>query len=60
MLFEYLGGWTPVAELLRSSIGQAIAQQHVTMDFARALPAAVELSTSGFAAYLTELIAQSK
>ncbi|MCP9311700.1 NADP-dependent isocitrate dehydrogenase [Liquorilactobacillus satsumensis] len=59
MLFEYLG-WTPVAELLRSSIGQAIAQQHVTMDFARALPAAVELSTSGFAAYLTELIAQSK
>ena len=55
MMFEYLG-WQKVADLIKAAVSQAIAEQHVTVDFARLLPDAVELSTSGFADYLVALI----
>ncbi|MFT9051484.1 NADP-dependent isocitrate dehydrogenase [Liquorilactobacillus nagelii] len=55
MMFEYLG-WQPVADLIRSVVKQALFKQHVTIDFARQLPTAVELSTSDFADYLVTLM----
>ncbi|KRM89601.1 NADP-dependent isocitrate dehydrogenase [Liquorilactobacillus vini] len=58
MMFEYLG-WQQAADLIKKAVSQAIADQHVTVDFAKALPDAVELSTSGFASYLAALIEQN-
>ncbi|MFC6254232.1 NADP-dependent isocitrate dehydrogenase [Secundilactobacillus hailunensis] len=57
MMFDYLG-WTEVAQLIRSSIKQAIQSHHVTVDFAKTAAATV-LSTSEFGDYVAQLIAQS-
>ncbi|MGL4389595.1 MAG: NADP-dependent isocitrate dehydrogenase [Carnobacterium maltaromaticum] len=58
LLFDYLG-WGEVAELITSSIEQAIANKTVTMDFARQMPQATELSCSGFGEELVKLIQAS-
>ncbi|MDN2453966.1 NADP-dependent isocitrate dehydrogenase [Lactobacillus sp. UCMA15818] len=55
MLFEYIG-WNKVALEIKNAVTIAIEKQHVTVDFAAVLPQATELSTSGFADYLIELI----
>lgn len=57
MLFDYLG-WQPVAQRIRAAIATAIAAKHVTWDFAQQLPAATELGTKEFGAYLCDCIAK--
>ncbi|WP_010622863.1 NADP-dependent isocitrate dehydrogenase [Paucilactobacillus suebicus] len=52
MMFDYLG-WPEVANLIRSSIRNAIENKHVTEDFATSSEADV-LSTSGFGEYIAE------
>ena len=59
MLFEYIG-WNEVAVEIKRAVATAIKQQKVTVDFAAALPQATELSTSGFADYLIELITKNE
>ena len=59
MLFEYIG-WNEVAGEIKRAVATAIKQQKVTVDFAAALPQATELSTSGFADYLIELITKNE
>lgn len=58
LLFDYIG-WGEVAELITSSIEQAIANKTVTMDFARQMPQATEVSCSGFGEELVKLIQAS-
>lgn len=55
LLFEHLG-WTEVSHLISESIANAIQKKRVTMDFARQMPDAVELSCSDFGVELVKWI----
>lgn len=52
MMFDYIG-WGEAADLIRAGIGQAIATQHVTEDFATTDDAAV-LGTQAFGQYVAD------
>jgi isocitrate dehydrogenase len=53
MMFEYMG-WTVAAALIETGLTAAIARGTVTYDFARLMPNATEVSTSGFADRIIE------
>lgn len=55
MMLTYLG-WDAAADLLESAIETALQQKKVTADFAMAMPAATEVSTSAFGEILVDLI----
>ena len=55
MMLEYMG-WTEAARLINDVYPTAIADKTVTYDFARQMPGAVEVSTSGFADVLIKKI----
>ncbi len=48
MMLEYIG-WREAAELINRAFIQVLAEKTVTYDFARLLPGATTVSTSGFA-----------
>ncbi len=47
MMLRHMG-WTEAADLIISSMEKTIQSKHVTYDFARLLPGAVQVSCSGF------------
>ncbi len=47
MMLRHMG-WTEAADLIISSMEKTIRSKHVTYDFARLLPGAVQVSCSGF------------
>jgi isocitrate dehydrogenase len=47
MMLEYMG-WKEAADLINAAYPQVIADKTVTYDFARQMPGATEVSTSGF------------
>jgi isocitrate dehydrogenase len=53
MMLRYMG-WYEAADLIITSLEKTIAEKRVTYDFARMLPDATELSTSGFAEAMVE------
>jgi len=55
MMLDHLG-WTEAAELIRSSISEAVAAKVVTYDLARQMEGATKVSCSGFAKYVAELM----
>lgn len=58
LMFNYLG-WHEAAKLIEQAVATAIANQHVTIDFAEKLPEATTLSTSEFGHYLVKLISET-
>ena len=55
MMLDHLG-WTEAADLIRSSISEAVAAKVVTYDLARQMEGATKVSCSGFAKYVAELM----
>ena len=53
MMLRHLG-WTEAADLIIASLGAAIADRHVTYDFARMMDDATEVSCSGFGQAMIE------
>ncbi|AKP68431.1 NADP-dependent isocitrate dehydrogenase [Companilactobacillus ginsenosidimutans] len=59
MMFDYIG-WHEVATLIEQGIGDAIAEKHTTMDFARNVRGSEELSTSGFGDFVAKNIEKTR
>lgn len=59
MMFEYLG-WKEVSQVIERAVASAIKGKHVTMDFARQIHGAEELSTSEFGSFVEKNIRNGK